>query len=138
MVLAIMGMVSLNFSASAAFAQNSDEAERGLDDYQSVTDTMLEQVNPLAVGGSTIFSADTTPGDILTQLLNFAFPLALLLLLAQMLWGGFEMLSESTTKKSIETGKQRIKHAIYGLLLLFTSFWIVQIVELIFGFNIFL
>ncbi|NCN24376.1 MAG: hypothetical protein GW945_02745 [Candidatus Pacebacteria bacterium] len=51
-------------------------------------------------------------------------------------WAGFEMLAGASSEKSLDAGKQRATAAIVGFLLLFVSYWIMQIVEVIFGITI--
>jgi hypothetical protein len=94
----------------------------------------FNEINPLT------FSANqndlSTPASIINRFFVFAMPLAGLLLFIMLVIGGFEMVSKAATKKSIDSGKQRIKAAIIGFLLLFVSYWIMQIVEIVFGVRI--
>ena len=39
-------------------------------------------------------------------------------------------------KKSIDAGKQRATAAVVGFMLLFASYWIAQIIEIVFGIKI--
>lgn len=110
----------------------------GVRDFQQVDDNVLDQINPLKIGNSPIAEDLSTPGGILSQVLTFAFPIAGLILFIMIVWGGFEILSQSATKKSTEAGRQRITSAIIGFGLLFASFWIIQIIEQVFGITIFL
>ncbi len=48
-------------------------------------------------------------------------------------WGGFEILTGAATKKSVDAGKQRITAALLGFLLLFATYWIGQLLEVVFG-----
>ena len=102
----------------------------------------FDAVNPLNIGGGTSIDQSSpsayktdlsTPGGIISRALTFIFPLAGLLLFALLVWGGFEMLIGSPTKKSMESGKNRITAALAGFFLLFAAYWIWQIVEIIFG-----
>ncbi len=102
----------------------------------------FDAVNPLLIGGgddiddqeeSQYANQLSTPGGIISRALTFIFPLAGLLLFALLVWGGFEMLAGSPTKKSMESGKNRITAALAGFFLLFAAYWIWQIVEVIFG-----
>jgi len=51
------------------------------------------------------------------------------------IWGGFEMMMGATNKKSLDSGKQRVTAAIVGFIILFSVYWIAQIVEMMFGVN---
>lgn len=97
----------------------------------------LDEFNPLHIAQSPLADELSTPRGILSQVLAYAFPLAGLILFVMLVWGGFEILSGATTKKSLDAGKQRITSAIVGFLLLFSSYWIMRVVEIIFGVNIF-
>ncbi|HOZ03068.1 MAG TPA: hypothetical protein PKX78_01065 [Candidatus Woesebacteria bacterium] len=103
-------------------------------------------LNPLQhAGGDDIFEDEasayadqlSTPGGIVSRLLAFAFPLAGLILFVMLVWGGFEILIQAPSKKGIDAGKQRVSAAIIGFILLFSSYWIWQIVEVVFGIVIF-
>ncbi|NCN87751.1 MAG: hypothetical protein GW941_02555 [Candidatus Pacebacteria bacterium] len=106
----------------------------------NVTKEDFNALNPLMPGdgkpGGDV--SLTTPGGFITKLLEFAFPLAGIILFVMLVWGGFEMLYGASTSKAMEAGKNRITAAIIGFFLLFSSYWIIQIVEVIFGVTIFL
>jgi len=103
----------------------------------------FDSLNPLRIGGgdnirdeakSSPYASDfSSPGGIVSRLLEFIFPLAGLILFVMIVWGGFEMLVGAPGKKSIEAGKQRITAAIIGFILLFSSYWLMQIIEVVFG-----
>ncbi len=112
--------------------------DQGIKDFQEVNDSVLDTLNPLKIAGSGKADQLATPGGFFTELLAYLFPLALILLTIMTVWGGFEILAEASTKKSIESGKQRLKSAIYGFVILFVSYWIVRVLEEVFGIKIFL
>jgi hypothetical protein len=98
----------------------------------------LKKLNPLNIGESTqkaVFLPDGqfSLAGFINQAINFIFPLAGLILFVMLVWGGFEMLTSAASKKGLDAGKQRITAAIIGFLLLFASYWIIQIVEAITG-----
>jgi len=102
----------------------------------------LDSLNPLLIGGgdsldgavASPYASDLAdPGGIVSRLLEFIFPISGSILFAMLVWGGFEMLVGAPTKKSIDAGKQRITAAVIGFLLLFASYWLMQIIEVIFG-----
>ena len=103
----------------------------------------LNALNPLHLFTSgeakdELLGADNylTPANLINRVLKFLFPLAGMILFVMLLWGGFEILGQAATKKSMDAGRQRITAAILGFLLLFASYWLLQIVELIFGVKI--
>lgn len=99
----------------------------------------LNALNPLRRPDANSDIADqiATPAGLISRLLLFAFPIAGILMLLMLVWGGFEILSGATNKKSLDSGKNRIKAGIAGFMLLFTSYWIVQVIEVVLGIQIF-
>jgi len=106
----------------------------------------FDALNPLKIGGGDTIDesvasehADqlSTPGGIISRLLTFIFPLAGLLLFLMISWGGFEVLMGSGDSSKVTAGKQRVTAAIVGFLVLFSSYWMIQIVEAVFGVVIF-
>ena len=79
---------------------------------------------------------DTTPAGIVSAVLPVLFSAAGIILFLMLVWGGFEMMINATDSKAQEAGKQRITAAIIGFILLFCSFWIAQILQIIFGITI--
>jgi hypothetical protein len=101
-----------------------------------VTKETLDSFNPLQQF-SNVGDELSTPGGILSRFFkSYAFALAGLILFAMLIWGGFEMMTGAANKKAIDAGKQRINAALIGFLLLFASFWIAQILEVVFGIKI--
>jgi hypothetical protein len=91
-------------------------------------------LNPLRTQGSPVADQLSTPGGVVTRVLQFLFPIAGLILFLMLVWGGFEVLVKSAQgTKGVEAGKNRITAAIVGFLLLFATYWIAQILEIIFG-----
>ena len=105
----------------------------------AVTSDVFDKLNPLVQENSdpTLAKELSTPGGIVSRFLgSFAFPIAGLILFVMLVWGGFEMMAGSATKKSVDAGKQRVTAALIGFLLLFASFWIARIMEMMFGIKI--
>lgn len=98
-----------------------------------LTDQTFEDLNPLVMTGSTAAEELSTPGGVIGRLLELIFPLAGLMLFLLLVWGGFEILVSAASQKGVEAGKNRITAAIVGYLLLFATYWIVQILEVVFG-----
>lgn len=91
---------------------------------------VFEELNPLKGGG--LAGTLNSPGAIVSRILLFAFPLAGLILFVMIVWGGFEMIMGATSK-GMEAGRQRVTAAIVGFILLFSSYWIMQIIQYVFG-----
>lgn len=107
----------------------------------------FDQFNPLSLGANPdITSADkvknprqiplSTPAGILSEVLKYGIPIAGLLLFVMLVWGGFEILSSAASSGKKDAGKQRITAAVIGFILLFASYWIVQLIQVVFGVNI--
>lgn len=112
-------------SSSIAFAQKGATEE-----IRKQIDTAVK----LKVGTAT--GPDIKIGTILSALLPYLYVAGGFILFIMMIWGGFEMLTGATEQKSQEAGKQRITTAVIGFILLFVSYWIAQILQIIFGIRI--
>ncbi len=122
---------------------NTENSETGslLDAIKGPTNETFNALNPLNIAAgrpgesarSPYFAALQTPGGIISRLLLFAFPIAGMILFIMIVWGGFEMVTGATNAKSMDAGKQRITAAIIGFVLLFVSYWLMQIIEVVFG-----
>lgn len=108
-------------------------------------DAFFNMVDPLQHGGGQTILDDqaspyanqlNSPGGIVSRALDFAFPIAGLILFVMLVWAGFEILVGAPSKKSIDAGKQRATAALVGFLLLFATYWIFQIIEVVFGVRI--
>lgn len=116
-----------------------------LNPFEAPRQEFFELVDPLNLGGGANIltpapSAQTntlrSPAGIINRFLDYAFPLAGLILFVMLVWGGFEILIKSPGQKSLESGKQRVTAAFIGFFLLFASYWIWQIIEVVFGVKI--
>ena len=104
----------------------------------------FNNLNPLYIGGaediadiqeSEHYTALSTPGGIVSRVIKFLFPLAGLVLFVMLVWGGFEIMMGSISKK-VDAGKQRVTAAIVGFFILFATYWIWQIIQVVFGVKI--
>lgn len=101
-----------------------------------VTSDVLDSFDPLKVANSPHAAELSTPGGIISRALTFAFPIAGLALFVMIVAGGLQILAGATNAKSLEEGKKRVTMAIVGFLILFASYWVAQILEIIFGVKI--
>jgi hypothetical protein len=74
-----------------------------------------------------------TIAGIISALLPYIFVLAGLALLLMLIFGGFQLMTSAGDPKGMEAGKNRVMYAIIGFLIIFVSFWLVQILQVIFG-----
>lgn len=107
-----------------------------VNDFEKVTKQTLDELNPLLMENSPAAAELSTPEGFINRLLGYLFPLAGFILFGMLIAGGAEMMFGAAGKKSIDSGKQRATAALVGFLLLFASYWIVQIVEKVFGVDI--
>jgi hypothetical protein len=87
--------------------------------------------SPTLVHGPLDWATDV--GAIISRAIPFVFGFAGLGLLLMILSAGFTLLTSAGDAKKLESGKSRLVNAILGFLIIFTAFWIVQIVGRILG-----
>ena len=71
--------------------------------------------------------------DLVNRAQDIFFPIAGILLLAYLIWGGFDYLTSMGDPKKAEAGRTKITNAIIGFFIIFTAYWIVQLVAFVFG-----
>lgn len=76
-------------------------------------------------------------GDIVSAFLPYIYSIAGIALLLMLLAGGFQLMTSGGDPKGVEAGKQKITNALIGIIIVFASFWIVQVVGRILGIEIF-
>ena len=93
----------------------------------------------LRLPGATTTIKDQLQGNKFTNLsslLNNAIPIILpvagLILLAYLIWGGFEFLTALGDPKKAASAKNKITYAIIGFFVIFAAYWIVQLIAFIF------
>ena len=87
--------------------------------------------------GSTGFKfANASIGEILSQALEYAIIIGGLAMFVYLIWGGFNLLTSAGNPEGIREGTQKIIFAIIGFLVIFASYFIVQLVETMLGFTI--
>ena len=74
-----------------------------------------------------------TIGDILSRLLEYVFPLSGILLFFFLVSAGFDLMTAAGDPKKTEAAKEKLTSAIVGFIIVFTAFWIYQIVKYILG-----
>jgi len=79
-----------------------------------------------------------TVGKLVSVLLPNLYILAGVLLFFLLIFGGFGIImgAGNDDPKKAEQGKQAVTAAIIGFLLIFVSYWIIQIIEVITGIDI--
>lgn len=90
-------------------------------------------------GGNTINTeiakAPDNLGVLLSRMIPYFFAFAGFGLLLVIILAGFTLLTSSGDAKKMEQGKQQLTAAIFGFLIIFASFWIVQAAGTILGYG---
>jgi len=86
--------------------------------------------------GSLPATANLTFGTIISQAFNYLFVIAGLILLFNLIMGGFHLMVGATDPKAKETASKSITNSFIGFLILFGAYWIVQIVQIVLGIDI--
>jgi hypothetical protein len=86
--------------------------------------------------GSLPSMPNLTIGLIISKALTYLFVIAGLILLLFLIIGGFQLMIGAADPKAKEGASKTITNAILGFIILFVSYWLVQIVEVIFGISI--
>ncbi|OGM15794.1 hypothetical protein A2V56_01060 [Candidatus Woesebacteria bacterium RBG_19FT_COMBO_42_9] len=79
------------------------------------------------------FNQSLTLGQIISSLIPYIFVIAGLLLLLYLVFGGFGLMTSRGDPKAVAAAKEKITFAVAGFVIIFVSYWIVQIVGQILG-----
>lgn len=79
-----------------------------------------------AFGGGTL-------AQVIDKILPYLFGAAGLLLLLYLIWGGFGYMMSGGDPKAVDSAKKRITTALIGFVIIFTAFWLVQLLGLVLG-----
>jgi len=80
--------------------------------------------------------ADYLVGSVVGEILRYVFGFAGLAAFLFIVYAGFQFLISKGDPKQIEEAKNKLTQAIIGFLIVFASYWIVQIIEVILGVKI--
>lgn len=98
---------------------------------------LLAQV-PIGPSFGSPFGQGLGFGNLVSTLLSNAVVFAAIILFGLILFGGVMMIhgAGNSDPGSVGKGKQAITAAILGFLIIFTSYWIIQVIEYLTGFAI--
>lgn len=86
------------------------------------------------IGGSgTNKFAGKTLGDLISELLPWIFAIAGLILLLYLVFAGFQLLVSQGEPKAVAGARGRITNALIGFVIIFVSYWLVQIIAKVLG-----
>lgn len=74
-------------------------------------------------------------GSIISEAIKYIFAFAGIGLLLMIVAAGMTLLTSAGDAKKAESGKQRLTYAVVGFLVIFTAYWLVQMLGRIFGFE---
>ncbi|MFH1840552.1 MAG: hypothetical protein ABH807_00100 [Candidatus Shapirobacteria bacterium] len=98
----------------------------------------LEKELPLVPGkAAPTFTVVNNLNDIVSAALPYTYLIAGLVLFFLLIWSGFELLTAGDNQEAIKRAFGRITHALTGFIIIFLSYWLIQLVELILGVKIF-
>jgi hypothetical protein len=75
-------------------------------------------------------------GDVISSLLNYLLPLAGILMFAMIIYGGLTLMLSGGNPEGVKEGTRKIVLGVVGFIVVFAAFWIIKIVEAIFGIQI--
>lgn len=74
----------------------------------------------------------TNLASVVTNALQYIFPIAGILLLLYLVWGGFSYLTSMGDAKKAEAARGILTNAIIGFAIIFVAYWLVQLVDYVF------
>ena len=80
---------------------------------------------------------DLTLGQVLGFVVTIAFVIAVLIALFFLLWGGIKWITSGGDKGGVEAARNQIIAAVIGLIIVFLSFFILNLVLGLFNLNLF-
>lgn len=78
----------------------------------------------------------TSIGDIISVLLPYILVLAGLTLFILLIIGGFGLLTSGGSPDKMKTAQGKITSAVIGFVIIFISYWLMRILEIVFGISI--
>ncbi len=85
---------------------------------------------------STFAFKNATIGDIISALLPYMFVIAGLGLFIFLIIGGFGLLTSGGNPDKVKSAQGKITSAVIGFIIIFVSYWLVRILEIVFGIDI--
>jgi len=77
-----------------------------------------------------------TIGSIISSLLPYIFVIAGLTLFIFLIIGGFGLLTSGGSPEKMKAAQGKITSAVIGFVIIFISYWLVRILEIVFGISI--
>jgi hypothetical protein len=81
----------------------------------------------------TFDATSATIGDIINRAIPWIFTIAGMLLLVYLIFGGLQLMLSQGDPKAAQGAKSHITNALVGFIIIFISYWVVQLFGLILG-----
>ena len=83
--------------------------------------------------GGTPLNFLSSPGGIISYILNYIIPIAGLILLIFLIIGGFKFMTSAGDPKAAQSAKGTITTALVGFIIIFLAYWITKIAGIVLG-----
>jgi len=80
---------------------------------------------------------EATVGDVISALIPYIFMIAGLVFFVFLIWSGFEFLMSAGDPEKVKSAQGKLVNAIIGFVVIFVAYWLVQILGVIFGLQLF-
>ena len=80
-------------------------------------------------------SGISTVGDVISKVSSFLIPLAAVILVFVLIWGGYDFMMSQGAPDKLKAGKAKITAGLIGFALLVFAYFITNLLASIFGFN---
>ncbi len=77
--------------------------------------------------------AGGTIGDVITSLFDYLLPLAGILMFGMIIYGGLTLMLSGGNPDGVKEGTSKILFGVVGFIVVFAAYWIIKIIETIFG-----
>lgn len=74
-----------------------------------------------------------TLGDLISRILSFLLPMAGIILLFVLIWGGYDFMMSQGNPEKLKGAQAKITSGLIGFFLLITSYLMVRVISAIFG-----
>lgn len=78
-----------------------------------------------------------TLADLVNNAIPYIYAIAGILLILYLIWGGYDYLLSMGDPKKTEAGRNKITTAIIGILIIFVSYWVIQLADYLLQLNYF-
>jgi len=91
---------------------------------------------PKTITGQTLEEKFPDIGSLITELLKYIFVLAGLTLFILLIIGGFGLMTSGGSPEKMKAAQGKITSAVIGFIIIFISYWLMRILEIVFGITI--